>query len=109
MLKGIPKIKPVVARDQKGRLKSAELVFANNAIRPGKNEAKPTDASKPFFFLSVEAWAGRTQSPPANLHEFEWEGQVYQMWVRVYGSDAKVVAIVRKAIDEHLREPNSAK
>jgi len=44
-------------------------------------------------------------SPPANLYEFEWQGQTYQVWVRVYGSDAELVKMVRKLVDEPLREP----
>jgi uncharacterized protein (TIGR03066 family) len=105
LLKGVSKVKPAVQRDERKRLKSADLIFENNAVPPGKNAAKAKDDSQPFFYVSVQVWSGRSQSPPANLHEFEWQGQTYQMWVRVFGSDAELVTDVRKAIDEPLREP----
>jgi hypothetical protein len=105
LLKGVSRVKPVFQRDEQNRLKSAEFVFANNALPPGKNAARAKDDSQPFFYVSVQVWSGRTQSPPANLHEFEWQGQTYQMWVRVFGSDAELVTAIRKAIDEPLREP----
>jgi uncharacterized protein (TIGR03067 family) len=105
LLKGVSTIKPTMQRDKNKRLTAGELVFANNAARPGKNAAKAKDDSKPFFYISVELWSGRTQSPPANLYEFEWQGQTYQMWLRVHGSDAELVNTVRKSVNERLREP----
>ena len=105
LLKGVSKVKPDVQWNEQKRLKSAHLAFANNAVPPGKNAAKAKDDSQPFFYVSVEVWSGRTQSPPGNLHEFAWQGQTYQMWVRVYGSDAELVKMVRKSVDEALREP----
>ena len=109
ILEGVSKVKPVVQRDANERLTSADLVFARNAAPPGKNNAKAIDDTKPFFYVSVSLWAGRTQTPPANLHVFEWKGQVYQMWIRVYGSDPELVKTVRKAVDEPLRGPFAAK
>lgn len=105
LLKGVAKVKPAVQWDERKRLKSAHLSFENNAVPPGKNDAKAKDDSQPFFYVSVQVWSGRTQSPPANLHEFEWQGRTYQMWVRVYGSDAELVKKVHKSVDEPLREP----
>jgi uncharacterized protein (TIGR03066 family) len=105
LLKGVSKVKPAVQQDEQKRLKSAYLTFENNAVPPGKNDAKAKDESKPFFSLSVQLWSGRSQSPPANLHEFAWQNQTYQMWVRVSGSDAELVRLVRKAVDEPLQEP----
>ncbi len=105
LLKRVSRVKPVVQRDEQQRLKSADFAFENNAVPPGKNAAKAKDDSRPFFYVSVQVWLGRTQSPPANLHEFQWQGQTYQMWVRVYGSDAELVKMVRKSIDEPLSEP----
>jgi hypothetical protein len=105
LLKGVSAVKPVVQRDGHKRLKSGELTFENNAVPPGKNDAKAKDASKPFAYISVQVWSGRSQSPPANLYEFDWQGQTYQMWLRVYASDAKLVQMVRKMVDERLREP----
>ena len=102
LLKGISQVKSIVERDEKARFKSARLVFARNATSPGKEDAKAKDDSKPFFYVSVEVWSGRTQSPPGGLHEFEWKGQTYQMWVRVYGSDTDLVKAVRKTIEEPL-------
>jgi hypothetical protein len=102
LLKGASEVKSSIERDEKQRLKSGSFVFARNATSPGKEAAKAKDASKPFFFVSVEVWSGRTPSPPGGLHEFEWKGQTYQMWVRVYGSDADLVKAVQKAIDEPL-------
>ena len=74
-------------------------------MSPGKNDATAKDDSKPFFYVSVQLWSGRSQSPPANLYEFKWQGQTYQMWVRVYGSDAELVKTVRKSVEEPLLEP----
>src|SRR5262249_53602063 len=42
-------------------------------------------------------------------YEFQWQGRTYQMWVRVYGSDAELVKMVRKLVDDRLREPVPAK
>jgi len=108
LLKGVSEVKPAIQRDEQKRLKSADLAFENNAVPPGNNAAKAKDDSQPFFYVSVQVWSGRTQSPPAKLHEFEWQGQTYQMWVRVFGNDAELVTAVRKAIDEPLREPPPA-
>jgi uncharacterized protein (TIGR03066 family) len=105
LLKGVSTVKPAIQRDEHKRLKSGQLAFENNAVPPGKNDAKAKDDSKPFFYVSVQLWSGRSQSPPANLHEFKWQGQTYQMWLRVYGSDAELVKMVRKLVDERLREP----
>jgi hypothetical protein len=105
LLKGVSAVKPAIQRDEHRRLKSGELVFENNAVPPGKHDAKAKDDSKPFFYVSVQLWSGRSQSPPANLYEFQWQGQTYQMWLRVYGSDAQLVKMVRKLVDERLREP----
>jgi uncharacterized protein (TIGR03066 family) len=105
LLKGVSAVKPAVQRDEHKRLKSGELTFANNAVLPGKNDAGAKDGSKPFFYISVQLWSGRSQSPPASLYEFEWQGQTYQMWLRVYGSDAELVNAVRKSVNERLREP----
>ena len=105
LLKGVSTIKPTMQRDKNNRLTAGALVFANNAAPPGKNDATAKDDSKPFFYVSVQLWSGRTQSPPANLYEFEWQGQTYQMWLRVHGSDAELVNTVRKSVNERLREP----
>ncbi len=109
LLKGVSEIKPVTEQDDKKRLKSAQFVFERNATPPGKGPAKPKDEGKPFVYVSVQVWAGRSQQPPADLHEFEWKGQTYQMWVRVFGSDAELVKVVRKAVDEPLSEPSTPK
>jgi hypothetical protein len=109
MLKGVSTVKPAIERDEHKKLKSAQLVFEKNAVPPGKNAAKAKDESKPFVYVSVELWCGRTQSPPASLYEIQWKGQTYQMWVRVYGSDADLVKLVRKLVEERLREPLPAK
>jgi hypothetical protein len=71
-------------------------------VPQGKEAAKAKDDSKPFVHVSVSLWSGRTTAPPAGLHEFTWKGQTYQMWVRVYGSDAKLVKTVRKNVDEAM-------
>jgi hypothetical protein len=105
LLKGVSRVKPSIERDEKGRLKSARFLFEHNALPPGTGPAQPQDTSEPFFYASIQVWSGRTQQPPANLHEFEWKGQTYQMWVQVYGSDADLVKAVRKAVDEPLLEP----
>jgi hypothetical protein len=102
LLKGVSKVKPSMERDEKERLKSARFAFAGNAVPPGKEAAKAKDDGKPFFYVTVEVWSGRTPSPPGDLHEFRWKGQTYQMWVRVYGSDAAVVKAVQKTVDEPL-------
>lgn len=107
--KGVSRAKPVIERDEKERLKSARLVFARNATTPGKNAAKAIDTARPFFYLSVEVWAGRTQTPPGGLHEFEWKGETYQMWIRIYGSDAALVKMAGKSVDEPLRGPFARK
>ena len=109
LLKGVSRVKPDIQRDGQKRLKSARLVFENNAVSAGKQPARALDDSKPFFFVSVEVWSGRSQQPPADLHEFEWKGKTYQMWVRVYGSDADLVKTVRKSIDEPLSGPLAPK
>lgn len=72
--KGVSEIKPVVEQDDKKRLKSAQFVFGRNAPPPGKGPAKPKDEAKPFVYVSVQVWAGRSQPPPADLHEFRVEG-----------------------------------
>jgi hypothetical protein len=105
LLKGASEAKPVLERDEKGRLKSAALVFERNALPPGKGPAKPKDESRPFLYVSIQVWSGRSQQPPADLHEFEWNGQTYQMWVRVFGSDGELVNAVRRAADVKRLEP----
>jgi hypothetical protein len=109
LLQGVSQVKPAVQRDEQKRLKSAHLVLENNAVPPGKDAAKAKDDSKPFFYVSVAVWSGRSQQPPADVHEFEWKGQTYQMWVRVYGSDAELVKAVRKSVDKPLRGPFAPK
>jgi hypothetical protein len=109
LFKGVSTVKPAIQRDENKRLTAGQLVFANNAASPGKNAAKAKDDSKPFFYISVELWSGRTQSPPGNLYEFQWQGHTYQMWVRVYASEAELVKMVRKLVDDRLREPLPAK
>jgi hypothetical protein len=105
LLKTVSEVKPAVERDEKGLLKSARFVFGLNTMPPGKEAAQAKDDSKPFFYASVELWSGRTPTPPGGLHEFEWQGQTYQVWVRVYGSDVALVKTVRKSVDESLRAP----
>ena len=105
LLKGVAEAKPVLERDEKEQWKSASLVFERNALPPGKGPAQPKDKSKPFLYVSIEVWSGRTQQPPADLHEFEWKGQTYQMWVRVFGSDAELVKTIRRATDVKVLEP----
>jgi hypothetical protein len=105
LLAGVSEVKPVIARDDQGRLKSAHLVFQRNAVPHGKGEAKAADESRPFVHVSVQVWSGRTPSPPANLHAFEWKGQTYQMVVLVFASDAELVRAIRKSVDEPLLAP----
>ena len=104
-LKGVSEVKPVLERDEKKRLKSASLVFQRNALPPGKGPAKPKDGSRPFLYVSIQVWSGRSQQPPADLHEFDWKGQTYQMWVRVFGSDVELVKAIRGAVDVPRLEP----
>src|SRR5262249_1575750 len=68
LLKGVSAIKPVVEREEKGRLKEARLVFERNAVPPGKGPAKARDESRPFVYVSIQVWAGRSQAPPGDLH-----------------------------------------
>jgi hypothetical protein len=105
LLKGVSEAKPVLERDEKERPKSASLVFERNALPPGKGPATPKDGSRPFLYVSIQVWSGRTQQPPADLSEFEWKGQTYQMWVRVFGSDADLVKTIRRAVDVQQLEP----
>src|SRR5215510_11061874 len=105
ILEGVSKVKPLIKRDAQERVTSAEFAFARNAATPGKENAKAIDGAKPFVYISVEVWAGRTPTPPAGLHVFEWKGQVYQMWIRIYGSDAELVRAIRESVDEPLRGP----
>jgi hypothetical protein len=109
LLKGMSKVKPSIERDDNQRLKSAEFVFERNAMPPGKNPATANDDSMPFVYVSVAVWSGRSHQPPAGLHQLQWKGQTYQMWVRVFGSDAELVNAVRKAVDEPLRGPFAPK
>jgi hypothetical protein len=104
LLKGVSEVKPALERDEKERLKSASLIFERNALPPGKGPAEPKDESKPFLYVSIQVWSGRTQQPPADLHEFEWKGQTYQMWVRVFGTDAELVKAIRRAVDVKQHE-----
>jgi hypothetical protein len=105
VLKGAARIKSEVERGGKGRLKFAQFVFAHNAVPPEKAPARAKDDSQPFFYFSVQAWSGRSQQPPPDLHEFHWKGETYQLWVRVFGSDDRLVKAVRKTVDEPLRGP----
>jgi hypothetical protein len=109
ILKGLADVKPVVERDAKEGPKSGTLVFERNAVPPGKEDAKARDNTKPFVYVSVQFWSGRSQQPPADLYHFEWKGQKYQMWVRVFGSDADLVKALRQATREALDEPPAAK
>ena len=105
LLKGVTKVKPVIERDERGwRLKEARLVFERNAVPLGKG-IKARDESSPFVYVSIQVWAGRTQQPPGDLFEFQWKDQTYQMWVRVFGSDAKLVEAIRKAVDARSLAP----
>jgi hypothetical protein len=104
-LQGVSEVKPVLKRDTKQRLKSASLVFERNALPPGKGPAKPKDGSRPFLYVSIQVWSGRTQQPPADLHEFEWKGRTFQMWVRVFGTDAAFVQAIRRAVDIKRHKP----
>jgi hypothetical protein len=108
ILKGLSKVKPSVEREENGRLKSARLVFENNAVPPGKEVAKAKDDSKPFAFVSVSVWSGSSQQPPANLHEFVWKGQTYQMLVQVFGSNAELVKAVQATFIDPLLAPETA-
>ena len=105
LLKGVSAVKPIVERGEKGRLKAARLVFERNAVPPSKGPAKPRDESRPFVHVSIQVWAGRSQQPPADLDEFAWKGQTYQMWVRVFSSDAELIKAIRKKVDVRLLEP----
>jgi hypothetical protein len=105
LLKGVSDIKPVVEREEKGRLKEARLVFERNAVPPGKGPARAKDESRPFVYVSIQVWAGRSQAPSGDMHEFAWRGQTYQMWVRAFGSDARLVGAIRKATDVFSLEP----
>jgi hypothetical protein len=105
LLKGVSEAQPVLERDEKLRPKSASLVFERNALPPGKGPAKPMDGSRPFIYVSIQVWSGRSQQPPADLLEFEWKGQTYQMWVRVFASDAELVKVIRRAVDVKQLEP----
>jgi hypothetical protein len=105
LLKGVSEVKPVLERDEKGRLKTASLVFNRNALPPGKGPAKPKDELRAFLYVSIQVWSGRTQQPPGDLHEFEWNGQTYQMWARVFGSDAEFVKVIRRVVDVQRLEP----
>src|SRR5947209_4775083 len=80
LLKGVSEVKPVVERDEKERPKSASLVFERNAVPPGKGPARAKDGSRPFVYVSIRVWSGRTRQPPADVYESEWKGQTYQMW-----------------------------
>jgi hypothetical protein len=106
LLKGVSEAKPVVERDAKKRPKSASLVFQRNALPPGKGPAQPMDGALPFLYVSIQVWLGRTQQPPGDLRVFEWNGETYQMWVRVFGSDAKLVKAIRSAVDVPQLEPS---
>jgi hypothetical protein len=105
LLKGVAEVKPVIERDEQGRLASARLVFERNAVPPDKGPAQPKDAAKPFVYVSIQVWSGRSQQPPGNMHEFPWKGQTYQMWMRVFASDTAFVQAVRKSVDEQLNAP----
>jgi hypothetical protein len=109
MLKGVSRTRPVAERDEREQLKSVRFVFERNAVPPDKGPAKPKDESRPFVYVSIQVWSGRSQQPPADLHEFEWKGQTYQMWVRVFGSDAALNREIRKVVDEPLSRPPAPK
>jgi hypothetical protein len=108
LLQGVSRVKPAIQRDDQKRLQSAVVFFENNAVAPTKHSARAKDESRPFCYVSVQVWSGRTQSPPANLYDFPWQGRTYQIWVRVFASDADLVRLVRKAIEEPLIGPRLA-
>jgi hypothetical protein len=105
LLKGVSEVKPVIERNEKGRLKEARLVFERNAVPQGKGSARAKDESRPFVYVSIQVWSGRSQAPPGDLDEFEWMGQTYQLWARVFGSDDDLVKAIRKAVDVRSLEP----
>ncbi len=105
LLHGVSEAKPVLERNDKERPRSASLVFERNALPPGKGSAMPKDRSRPFLYVSIQVWSGRSEQPPGDMHEFEWKGQTYQMWVRVFGSDAELVKAIRGAVDVPRLEP----
>lgn len=109
LLKGVSEVKPLVERDEKGQLKSSRLVFERNAVPPGKGDATAKDESKPFIYVSIQMWSGRSQQPPGDLHVFEYKGVTYQMVVPVFGSDAELVKAIRKAVIEPLSAPVNVK
>ena len=108
LLKEISAFDPVIERDEEKGLRSAEFIFSNNALPPGKEPAKAKDAGKPFFYVSVQVWVGNSDQPAAGMHQFRWKGETYQMWVRVFGSDPKLVETVRKTADEAASGPATA-
>jgi hypothetical protein len=105
ILKGVGETKPVVDNDDKKQLKDARLIFEVNAIPPGKGPAKAKDASKPFVYVSIQVWAGFSQQPAGDMHQFQWQGKDYQMWVRVFASDDKLAKTIRTALDVTALEP----
>jgi hypothetical protein len=105
LLNGVTHAKPVIERDDMGRLKSASLVFEQNATPPDKGPAKPKDSSKAFVYVSIEVWSGRSQQPPPGLYEFQWKGQTYQMWVRAFCSDAELAKTVLATVDPRMQGP----
>ncbi len=104
-LKGVSAVTPQIELGENKRLTSALFIFQQNAVPPGKEPAKAKDASRPFLYVSVQLWSGRSQQPPASVREFEWKGETYQAWVQVYGSDPELVAALRQTVDEQILAP----
>jgi hypothetical protein len=100
ILDGVSKVKPKIELDKEKRVKTATFVFDTNAVPPGKGPAKAKDDSKPFCWVSLHLWSGPSQQPPGNARNFRWKGESYTVWVQVYGSDAELVKVVRKALEE---------
>jgi hypothetical protein len=106
LLKGVSDIKPVISRDDGGKLKGAHLTLQRNAVPYGKGEAKAEDESRPFAFVAIQVWAGRTPSPAADMYTFAWRGQIYQAWVRAISSNTELVKGVRKTVADPMSEPS---
>lgn len=106
VLKGVSAVKPEIEHDANGRLKSARLLFERN-VKPVGKEVEARDKSRPFLYVSVQIWspAGSSQQPPANLYTFQWKGQTYNMWIRVFGSDPDLIRKLRAAVDPWRAEP----
>ena len=104
-LSGVSQVKPSLQLNDSKGLKSANFVFERNAVPPGKDAARPKNPGKPFVYVSVSVWSGRSAQPPADSKTFTWKGQAHGAWVRVYGSDAELLEAIRKAVDEPMLAP----